>query len=528
MDMQHKTIKSSIQAMKATSEYTLRGKGVVYGGRDLQHETFTRDTDFGASRSFVGMPVYYDHALGGIVSQVGTVRQWQPVDDGIDVEIELDRRHKYVQQVMELVKKGALGLSTGALSHLVEREGSMIKRWIIGEISLTPTPAEPKTFTYAQMAEADAQAGNSAPASTSADIKHTQSGDTTTMDREELKAALVEIAGEPVQGGGVIAAPEAPATKKLTTKGFSNEPMQALMHWLKTGDEVGARQSLKAAMNEGTGSQGGFLVPEDYATQIVDKRDETWIGAKLPVQRYTTSRDIFNIADQDSKSDFAFVAEAGAANFDEPTFTNSAITIYTASLAMKVSNQLLRDEAMDLQGFLAREIGRAYARHLNQYMISGTGSSQPYGILARATVSETLAGAAAVDAADIVNIAHKLPAWYADDSNSVGWIMRNSTLGAIRALQGNFFSFAPTPSGSMESLYGKNVALTDNIAALGATNKPIIFGNMLYYAFVENMGLEISRNPYLYQANYQTGIFTTVRWGGDVTQAEAFVYGVNP
>ncbi len=59
--MQHKTIKSSIQAMKATSEYTLRGKGVVYGGRDLQHETFTRDTDFGGSRSFVGMPVYYDH-----------------------------------------------------------------------------------------------------------------------------------------------------------------------------------------------------------------------------------------------------------------------------------------------------------------------------------------------------------------------------------------------------------------------------------------------------------------------------------
>jgi HK97 family phage major capsid protein len=106
--------------------------------------------------------------------------------------------------------------------------------------------------------------------------------------------------------------------------------------------------------------------------------------------------------------------------------------------------------------------------------------------------------------------------------------MRNSTLGAIRALQGNFFSFAPTPSGSMESLYGKNVAITDNIAALGTGNKPIIFGNMLYYAFVENMGLEISRNPYLYQANYQTGIFTTVRWGGDVTQAEAFVYGVNP
>jgi HK97 family phage major capsid protein len=104
------------------------------------------------------------------------------------------------------------------------------------------------------------------------------------------------------------------------------------MHWIKTGDDVAARQSLKPAMNEGTGSQGGYLVPEDHATQITDKRDETWIGAKLPVQRYTTNRDLFNIADQNQKSDFAFVAEAGSANFDEPTFDNSAITIYMASL----------------------------------------------------------------------------------------------------------------------------------------------------------------------------------------------------
>lgn len=524
-----KTTKSVPHALKAEG-YTLKGMGIVYGGRDLQHDTFTRDTDYGATRSFIGMPVYYDHALGGIASQVGTVKVWQPTDDGIDVEIELDRRHKYAKQIMELVKRGALGLSTGALSHLVEREQGEIKRWIIGEISLTPTPAEPRTYTNAQMLQADAQARESAPVKASADTHTRTVGESSTMDRDELKQALIEIAGEPVQGGGVVApvAPQAPATKKLTSRGFSNERTEALLHWIKTGDEVAANQSLKAAMNEGTGANGGYLVPEDYATAITDKRDESWIGAKLPVQRYTTNRDIFNIADQNQKSDFAFVAEAGAANFDEPTFDQSAITIYTASLAMKVSNQLLRDQAMDLEGFLVREIGRAYARHLNEYMITGTGSSQPYGILARATTSETLASASGLDASDIINIAHKLPSWYADDSNSVGWIMRNTTLGAIRALTGNFFSFQATPSGDMFSLYGKPIAITDKIAALGTGAKPIVFGNMLYYAFVENLGLEISRNPYLYQANYQTGIFTTVRWGGDVTQAEAFVYGVNP
>jgi len=341
--------------------------------------------------------------------------------------------------------------------------------------------------------------------------------------KDAVKAAIEEMAGEPVKGGGVVAG-NAPATKKLTTMGNSNDQMDALKHWMRTGDEIAA----KAVLVEGTNANGGYLVPQDYAKQITDRRDETWIGAKLPMQRYTTSGQIFNIANQDEKSDFAFVAESNAFNEDEPTFAGSAITIYTASLGMKISNQLLRDQAMDLEGFIAREVGRAYARHLNNYQLVGTGSSQPYGILARATVSETLASVSGVDASDILNIVHKLPEWYSDDTSSVGWVMRNTTLGAIRALTGNFFSFQPTPMGDMNSLYTKPVAVSDKIAALGASAKAILFGNFNYYAFVENLGLEISRNPYLYQANYQTAIFCTVRWGGDVTQAEAFVYGVNP
>jgi HK97 family phage major capsid protein len=513
-------------AVKQISEYVVRGRGVVFGGKDLTGDRFTAQTDFGDTRSFVGMPVYYDHGLSDLQSQIGTVKMWQPDSEGIDVDIEIDKRHKYAQQVMALVKRGVLGLSTGALSHLVVRDGGELKRWIVGEISLTPTPAEPRTMAISDM-KAVPQAGNSGPANVSSNIHTLTSKESTTMSdqliKDAVKAAIEEMAGEPVKGGGVVAG-NAPATKKLTTMGNSNDQMDALKHWMRTGDEIAA----KAVLVEGTNANGGFLVPQDYAKQITDRRDETWIGAKLPMQRYTTSGQIFNIANQDEKSDFAFVAESSAFNEDEPTFAGSAITIYTASLGMKISNQLLRDQAMDLEGFIARVVGRAYARHLNNFQLVGTGSSQPYGILARATVSETLASVSGVDAGDILNIVHKLPEWYADDTSSVGWVMRNTTLGAIRALTGNFFSFQPTPMGDMNSLYTKPVAVSDKIAALGASAKAILFGNFNYYAFVENLGLEISRNPYLYQANYQTAIFCTVRWGGDVTQAEAFVYGVNP
>lgn len=517
-----------LHSVKMVGEYTIRGRGIVYGGRDLQGDTFTAQTDLGDSRSMVGLPVYYDHALGTMRGQIGTVKAWIPEDDGIDVEIELDRNNKYIQQILQLVKKGKMGLSTGALSHLVERKSGELKRWIVGEISLTPTPAEPRTFVQVNTGSSQGQleTRKSSCESAQSDIVGNTLEDRD-MSKENLRDEVIQILadvaqGEPVKGGGVITN-RAPAAKKLTTLGTKSEPMEALMHWIRTDDNIAA----KATLVEGTNANGGFLAPPEYATRIVDRRDESWIGAKLGVQRYTTNRQIFDIADQNEKSDFAFVAESGAANFDEPTFAQSQIVIYTASLGMKISNQLLRDQAMDLEDFLSREIGRAYARHLNNYMINGTGSSQPYGVLARATTSETLASTTGISAANVINIAHKLPSWYADDSGATGWVMQNSTLGAIRALSTNFFAFQPTPQGGMDSLYGKPFAVSDKIAAMSAAAKSIIYGNWNYYAFVENLGLEISRNPYLYQANYQTALFTTIRWGGDVTQSEAFVYGIN-
>lgn len=140
----HKSIALGGQ-LKAVSPGKVRGLGVVYGGQDLVGDTFTKDTDLGASRSFLGMPVYYDHGLSGVKSQVGHVTAYEFTDDGIDFEIELDKRKSYLDAIMRLVNEKALGLSTGALSHMVYRDHGDLKRWIIGEISLTPTPAEPRT-----------------------------------------------------------------------------------------------------------------------------------------------------------------------------------------------------------------------------------------------------------------------------------------------------------------------------------------------------------------------------------------------
>ncbi len=509
-------------AVKAVGPYAIRGRGIVYGGTDLTGDRFTKQTDLGETRSFIGMPVYYDHALGNIRSQIGTVKAWERTDDGIDVDIEIDRRKSYVAEVMELAKRGMLGLSTGALSHLVVREDGELKRWIVGEISLTPTPAEPRTNTEVK---AEKDAARAAAASMGPDDISTQSIPGGSV-KDQIKQALIEIAGEPVRGGVIdaVSAGRAPATKNLTTNGSSNEPVEALKHFIRTGDHIAA----KAVLVEGTNNYGGYLVPKDLYDTIIGRRDQLSIVGKFPVMRITTSRRQVDVPAQDAKADFAIVAESGSANQSEPDFANTkTVTVYRHNMLMKVSNELLADQAANLDAFLQEEIARAYARNLNNYIIAGTGSSQPYGVLARATQSVTLATATTITAANVISIAHAIPGWYRQTGEN-GWVMQNSTLAAIRSLQGNFFSFGPTPGATGEDLYGSYALVSDKIDAMATTKKSVIYGNWRYYAFVENQQMEIARNPYLYMANNQTGIFVDVRWGGDVSQPEAFAYGVNP
>lgn len=137
--------RTAARAVKVAGPFRVKGYGVVFGGKDLYGETFTRATDFGAGRDLTGMPVYYDHAMGSVRSQIGQVAAYEFTEDGILFEVEIDRRRAYADTVMRLAESDALGMSSGAVAHLVHIEAGEIKRWIMGEISLTPTPAEPRT-----------------------------------------------------------------------------------------------------------------------------------------------------------------------------------------------------------------------------------------------------------------------------------------------------------------------------------------------------------------------------------------------
>lgn len=123
-----------------------RGLGIVFGSVDLYNDKFTKNTYIGQERDFKGMPLYWDHSLESIPDPIGSVVKSEVDDTGVWFEFQLNRRNKYVGRIKELINSGALGLSTGCANHLTRREEGELKSWVVTEISVTPTPAEYKTF----------------------------------------------------------------------------------------------------------------------------------------------------------------------------------------------------------------------------------------------------------------------------------------------------------------------------------------------------------------------------------------------
>jgi HK97 family phage major capsid protein len=89
----------------------------------------------------------------------------------------------------------------------------------------------------------------------------------------------------------------------------------------------------------------------------------------------------------------------------------------------------------------------------------------------------------------------------------------------------NYNRITETVNGQ-RTVEGWPVMLSAQIPAIATTNKSIIFGNFNYYAFCERTsGVQIERWRDIRKG--LTYVVASWRYGGDVTQIEAFALGVH-
>src|SRR3990172_7952780 len=572
------TIKS-----QTDTEAIVAGYGVVFGGKDLEGETFTKETEL--ELGYVPTKsIFYDHTLDAKANgSLGKTLSEEIDDVGVWVEAQIDRSKDYANAVLELVGQGIIGFSSGTASHLARRKNGKILRWPVVEYSLTPTPAEPRTLGVSQIKALFDAAGLQMPeafneadeANAAKDQSKTQTKERKPMDEEkplvDTKAIADLVVAQMKAEAETKAADEVKFQARLTEEkkrweadlpawagGFNlmrtAEPgsdvggNKAFRHWLRTGDRVpygkvyaeAAKNQIevnddlsevKAALQGQTDAEGGYLVPDDFFNSVVAKRDDMSVIRRAGATVIQTSLDRVLIPTEGtSMAKFAITAEEAAVNEDEPTFGQVIAVVHKGTKLVKVSEELIADQKANLDPFLTNAFARAEAEWENYYFVSvGTGTAQPQAALVASGAGLTAAGTNAITAPNVSTLIYSLGASYAS-SPSVAMVSKRATQGAIFALTGNPFLFQGTPAGSavgtgdqfVRRLDGVPFYSDETMPAMTTGLKPVLIGDFSYYFVAERMGLIVQRLVELYAGNGQIGLLAKFRRGGVVGQAEAF------
>ena len=354
------------------------------------------------------------------------------------------------------------------------------------------------------------------------------------IDMEAIKAELNSSVQDAVKNaleaevseGGIL---EAPAVKNITKMGGDHDGGDAFKHWIRTGE---TNSYTKAALAEGADGTGGVLVPQDLYNRIIAKRDDLSVARAAGALVIDTMDDSIQVPSENATGGFALTAEAASANQSEPSFTSNVLTVYKFTNLTKASDEILADESSNLDQFLGDMWARSAADIENDMFLTGSGSGQPQGIIAGGTKGLTLDSGTTIAAAEVPELYFKLPGAYAQEGDSVAWVMNHATLGVIRGLTGDNFMFVPTPQGSDargpgQMLYGAPAYTSSHILSMAAGRDVIAIANWKYYGIAQRNSIVVSRNPWLYQDTGTVGYFVNIRFGGGVLQSEAVQYASN-
>ena len=278
--------------------------------------------------------------------------------------------------------------------------------------------------------------------------------------------------------------------------------------------------SVSNVLSEGTDSEGGYLVPDEYENTLVQALEgENVIRGRSHV--ITTSNGTHKIPVVASKGEASWIDENGAYPEDDDTFAQVNIDAHKIGTIIKVSEELLNDSAFNLESYFAQEFGRRIGTKEEEAFINGNGSSKPTGILASAEVGVTTASDKAITADELIDLFYSLKGVYR--RNAV-WVLNDTTVKAIRKLKDNNGQYIWQPAlkdGDHDTLLGRPILTTGAMPEIAADAKPVIFGDLSYYWIGDRQGVTFKRLNERYADMGQVGFLASKRVDGKLVLPEA-------
>lgn len=285
-------------------------------------------------------------------------------------------------------------------------------------------------------------------------------------------------------------------------------------------------KKINNVLQESVDASGGYLVPDEWDSRLVDGLAEENIMRKLGTTITTSGEHKINITA--NKPAASWVAEGAPLTFGDATFAQKTLDAHKLHVAVKVTNELLTDNAFNLENYLIEQFTQAISNTEEDAFLNGAPvnnvSTKPTGLFvtaAETTNSPISTTGNSVSGDDIISLVYSLKRPY---RRNAAFILNDATLASIRKIKDQNQAYMWQPSYTQnepDRLFGFPV-YTSAYAPTATAGEPLIaFGDFSYYNIADRGVRAIRELRELFAGNDQTGFVMLERVDGVLILPEA-------
>jgi len=269
--------------------------------------------------------------------------------------------------------------------------------------------------------------------------------------------------------------------------------------------------AIKATMVEAIDTLGGFAVPVDFQSRVIEKlKGETVVRGRASVDN--TSRDTVEIPVSTGGDDqytsavrVTWVDEKPTAGTADTslTFGMESVPVHTVMAETGLSRNMIEDSAFDIENFLTRKFAEAASIDEDNRFLTGNGVGCPQGILPGASnvlglTERVSGGASTLTWNGLISLSYAIPTQY---RKKAVWIAERGTYEAIAKIQDatsgdylwNPYQYAGGADAAPPKLLGYEVVEQESMPSVAANAYPIVFADLSGYQIFDRIGMTVER-----------------------------------
>lgn len=310
--------------------------------------------------------------------------------------------------------------------------------------------------------------------------------------------------------------------------------------WIRGGIEAlnaDQRQAFMNTMSTTTGNEGGYTVPTTIAAELIEAL-KAFGGMRQAADAFTTSSgNPMSWPSTDGTAEVGeLLAENAPATGQDVSFGTVGLNVYKfGSKTFAVPFELLQDSIIDVEALIRGRAAERIGRAMNQYFTTGTGASQPRGIVTGASLGKTgtTGQTLTVIYDDLVDLEHSVDPAYRQQGCS--YMMHDGSVKVIRKIKDTAGRpiFIPATSGALSggepaAINGYPLVVNQDVAVMAANAKSILFGALKKYKIRDVLQVSLFRfDDSAYISKAQIGFLAWARAGGNLTDSAAVKYYAN-